>query len=79
MFRIKNSIDICNKLLVMNKNFTNVLNILGLCFLYENKYTEATKIFKEILIYDNKNIAALNSLGRLNHEIRNSKDAEKFF
>ena len=40
---------------------------------------KAIDIFNQILNYDENNIAALNSLGRINHERRESVDAEKYF
>ena len=39
----------------------------------------AIKIFNDILEFDPNNLSALNSLGRIYHEKRDTKNAEKFF
>ena len=42
-------------------------------------YVEANKFFLKAFKIDENNIQILNSLGRLNHELRESSKAEKFF
>ena len=39
----------------------------------------AIKIFNDILEFDPNNLSALNSLGRIYHEKRDTNNAEKFF
>ena len=60
--------SICNSLLRNNKENIDLLNVLGLCYLAEKEIDKAIDIFNQILNYDENNIAALNSLGRINHE-----------
>jgi ADP-heptose:LPS heptosyltransferase len=43
------------------------------------KYNEANTTLLKAISLDKENIIILNSLGRLNHELRNSKDAESYF
>ena len=42
------------------------------------RYDEADKALLKALSLNNQNIVILNSLGRLNHELRKSKEAEIF-
>ena len=52
---------------------------MGQCFFAEGNFNEAIKVFNDILTFDSKNLSALNSLGRIYHEKRDTKKAEKFF
>ena len=75
--KYEESINICNSFLKLN-NDVNFLNILGLNYLGQNKYTESEKIFKKALNIDKQNSSILNSLGRMYHEKRDSKNAEHY-
>ena len=76
---IKASKDICAHYLTKNNKDLVCLNILGQCFFAEGNFKEAIKVFNDILKIDSKNLSALNSLGRIYHEKRDGKNAEKFF
>ena len=75
--KYEESIDICKDVLKLNHD-VNFLNILGLNYLGQNKYSESEKIFKKALNIDKKNSSILNSLGRMYHEKRDSKNAEHY-
>ena len=82
LYLLKNyqeSINQCNIILKVDSKNTNILNTLGLCFLYLQRYEEADKVLLKAFKLDDKNIKILNSLGRLNHELRDSKKAEIYF
>ena len=73
------SINECNKILIIDNKNSAALNTLGLCYLSLQKYDEANVNLEKALSFDKNNIKILNSLGRLNHELRKSKEAKKYF
>ncbi len=76
--KFEESISECKSILINNNN-SEALNIWGLCCFATENFKNANSLFLQALDLDKENIVYLNSLGRLNHEIRESKLAEKYF
>ncbi len=77
--RIEESKKICIFYLKKNNKDLVALNIIGQCLFNQENYSEAIKIFKNILEIDTKNLSALNSLGRIYHEKREATKAEEYY
>ena len=75
--RYKESINVCKNFLKLHIDL-NFLNILGLNYLDQNKFSESEKVLREALNIDNNNSSILNSLGRMYHEKRDTKNAEYY-
>ena len=76
---IKASKEICLQYLSKNNKDIISLNILGQCFFAEKDYSQAIKVFNNILTVEPNNLSTLNSLGRVYHEKRDTEKAEKYF
>ncbi len=77
--KYNDSIELCEKQLLINKKNINFLNILGLNYFGRKEIGIAKKILNEALLIDNDNCFILNSIARIYHEERNSKTAEEYY